>query len=52
MTSVCVGFGKGFASKRDEKAEVDVGGGIAFVIERGRCVEKNDARCISEVPIS
>ena len=44
MTSACVAFVGGFASNRDEKAEVEVRGGIAFVIESGRCVEKNDAR--------
>ena len=46
MTSACVAFG-GFVSKRDEKAEGEVLGGIAFVIDRGRCVEKNDAKWTS-----
>ncbi len=52
MTSECDGFKGGFASKRDEKADVEVEGGIAFVIERGRCVEKNDARWTSTGSIS
>ena len=44
MTSACVVFDGAFASKRDEKADDEVDGGIAFVMDRGRCVEKNEAR--------
>lgn len=47
MTSDCAEFEGGFASKTEEKAAMDVGGGMAFVIESGLCVEKNDARCTS-----
>ncbi len=52
MTSECVVFDGGFASKRDEKLEVDVDGGIAFVMDKGRCVEKNDAKCTSTDSLS
>lgn len=49
MTSDWVGFEGGFASKTEEKAAMDMGGGMAFVIESGLCVEKNDARCTSAI---
>ena len=32
------------ASKMDEKADAEVSGGIALVMERGRWVEKNEAK--------
>lgn len=47
MMSDCVEFEGDFASKTEEKAAMDVGGGMAFEIESGLYVEKNDARCTS-----